>query len=217
MKIIVLVIIATASVASSAGAVSIVNGSFENSVDPGKSVMLTAGDATSITGWTVTAGNIDLAGTAFQPSDGFHTVDLSVIGPGQISQTLTGLNPGSAYRVSFDLSGSYDRVRTQANKASVGVTGNASQFYTYGLNNTVENMMYAPSSYTFLAQGTTATLAFNGLDAGNYGAVIDNVAIAPVLNGGNGTVPEPAAWALLLGGFALTGSALRRRSNVVAN
>lgn len=33
---------------------------------------------------------------------------------------------------------------------------------------------------------------------------------------GTGAVPEPATWALLIGGFAMTGGALRRRRQVVA-
>ncbi len=99
---------------------------------------------------------------------------------------------------------------------SVGVTGNVTQVYSYDLNNKVENMMYTPSSYSFIAQGTSAVLAFNGLDAGNYGAIIDKVAIAPIVSGVGGTVPEPAMWALMLVGFGVTGGAMRRRSAALA-
>jgi choice-of-anchor C domain-containing protein len=206
---------ASGAVAATAGG-TVINGSFEIGVDPGKSVLLSTGDSTSIPGWTVTAGNVDFAGTAFQAADGFHTVDLSGTGPGEISQTLTGLTFGTPYRITFDLSGSYTGARTPPNMMPVGVTGNPTQVYSYDLNNTVDNMVYTPSSYSFLAQGTSATLAFNGLDAGNYGAVIDNVAIAPVVSGIGGTVPEPAMWALMLTGFGVTGAALRRRSAALA-
>ena len=40
--------------------------------------------------------------------------------------------------------------------------------------------------------------------------------VSSVLTGNNGTVPEPATWMLMIGGFGLVGSAMRRRVNVMA-
>ena len=37
-----------------------------------------------------------------------------------------------------------------------------------------------------------------------------------VIRDGSGAVPEPAAWGMLIGGFALAGAAMRRRSNKVS-
>ena len=54
-----------------------------------------------------------------------------------------------------------------------------------------------------VAGGTPAGLSGQG----NYFAV-DNLSI--------GSVPEPASWALMIGGFGLVGAALRRRSIAVA-
>ena len=60
------------------------------------------------------------------------------------------------------------------------------------------------------------TFSFSGLDAANIGAFefssdgnafeFDNVAVV------SGAVPEPATWAMMLFGFGVVGSALRRRN-----
>ena len=204
--------------ASSAGAVSFVNGSFEQSINPGKSVLLSAGDGTSITGWKVASGNIDLVGSAWDAADGAHSIDLSGIEPGSIIQTLHGLSTGTKYQITFDLSGSYTVARTAPNRAAVQVDGFASQIYSYDLNNFVNNMMYTPETYLFTATSSVAVVHFSGLDRGDYGAVLDNVGIslAPTITSVGGTVPEPAVWAMMIGGFGLTGTAMRRRSKALA-
>lgn len=43
------------------------------------------------------------------------------------------------------------------------------------------------------------------------------LSVSVVEPGGPGAVPEPAAWALMIGGFGLAGSALRGRKSAVAN
>ena len=54
----------------------------------------------------------------------------------------------------------------------------------------------------------------NGLDDGIQPAANENlVALPPVANA---AVPEPASWAMMLGGFAVLGGAVRRRSRAQA-
>ena len=48
----------------------------------------------------------------------------------------------------------------------------------------------------------------------NTDALLDNVSLT--LDRPNGGVPEPAAWALMLSGFAAAGVALRHRRTAVA-
>ena len=77
------------------------NGSFEEgpaSVD--SFITLFDGD-TSITGWTVTAGSIDLIGDYWIASDGERSIDLNGNGPGAISQEFD-TEPGLIYHVLFD-------------------------------------------------------------------------------------------------------------------
>ena len=235
-------IIILALVGSGANAApTILNGSFENgSVDPGKSVLLATGDATTITNWKVVGGNVDYVRTAWKASDGFRTVDLSGTGPGGILQTVHGLTSGLSYQVSFDLSGTYDGSigpRSSPNRMTVSVTGGTPQSYSYNQNNTVENMLYGRQVFTFVANDKLTVLRFSGLDSGNYGAVLDNVAITQAsaarsgfagdrlfraasndsfLGSADGAVPEPAIWALMIGGFGLVGSAMRRREVSIA-
>jgi hypothetical protein len=52
------------------------------------------------------------------------------------------------------------------------------------------------------------TLNFGTTSHDNVGPILDNVSAS-------GAVPEPASWALMLGGFGLVGGAMRsRRRNV---
>jgi hypothetical protein len=64
----------------------------------------------------------------------------------------------------------------------------------------------------------TQTLIISGNGVGSYSGT---VAFAPFGGGGNpqDAVPEPASWALMLGGFGMMGSVLRssRRRNVAVN
>lgn len=65
--------------------------------------------------------------------------------------------------------------------------------------------------------GFTSTVGFNSItiDTGvNTQRIYDNVAIsAPAATG---VVPEPATWAMFIGGFGLVGGALRRRRMTIA-
>jgi hypothetical protein len=63
---------------------------------------------------------------------------------------------------------------------------------------------YTPVFYGVAYTGAVDTVGFYGRPG--YWA-LDNVAFA-----GPGAVPEPASWALMLGGFGLVGAALRRRT-----
>ncbi len=88
----------------------------------------------------------------------------------------------------------------------------------------IEFASYTGADVSALANGDTTnpftnplvTISFSGLDAANVGALefsstsnafeFDNVAVV------SGAVPEPATWAMMLFGFGVVGSALRRRN-----
>jgi len=56
----------------------------------------------ALPGWRVTRENVDLIGfSSANPPHGSKVVDLSGHGPGAIAQTITGLQPGAVYTLSF--------------------------------------------------------------------------------------------------------------------
>ena len=81
-----------------------------------------------------------------------------------------------------------------------------SQIYSGGL--TQAQPFTATSAIVTLAGGTY-TLAFSAhTDSGDNSALIDKVSIA--------AVPEPATWALMIGGFGMIGATMRRRATQLA-
>lgn len=195
--------------ASSAGAATIINGSFEDGVDIGPSDFLTLapGDTTSITGWRVLTAGVDYYGTAWQASDGSRSIDLSALTSGGIVQRITDLEIGKKYRVSFDLSanpGGPLGMKRIVVAESNGVA--ESRFYELTAANSVTNMLYQTYTYDFTALGKSGDLMFRSMVFNPYGVVLDNVTIS--------IVPEPATWALMLAGFAFVGGLVRRRARV---
>ena len=95
-----------------------------------------------------------------------------------------------------------------------------SQPYTFAFNNGAINQSFAAP---FNAGNNTINVIVNnnnaGINTGNSGLTggpnsLDFV--GTVTFDAPAAVPEPATWGLLLVGFAMTGFAMRRRSNVVA-
>src|SRR4051812_40571144 len=82
------------------------NGSFELGGSRCNTFNIPAG-STTITGWTVSVGNIDwlgapVPGCGWQASNGNNSLDL--VGTGGIQQTFDTV-PGTTYQVSFDMAG----------------------------------------------------------------------------------------------------------------
>jgi choice-of-anchor C domain-containing protein len=190
-------------VGAAAQAVTVVNGSFESVVVGGSFDTYLPGN-TSLTGWSIDAGSIDHIGNYWQASDGVQSVDLNGLQPSTISQTITGLNTGSRYELSFDMAGNNDGLPViKSLLASIGSTSGIFTFDTTGTSNT--NMGWITYTLGFTASNASMLLSFasapfGGFDA--FGPALDNVSIA--------AVPLPAGLPLLalgIGGLA----AVRRR------
>lgn len=112
----------------------------------------------------------------------------------QIDWAITGLTPGHGYSLTFAAAGSLV-VPTEG--FGVSVFGAPTTSFAPGSS-------YTPYSINFVATASSGTISFIGdVQSGNAATALDSLAI--------GNVPEPAAWALMIGGFAMTGFAARRR------
>jgi len=177
--------------------------------------------------WTVT-GQVDLVR---QPDYGIacnsgSCVDLDgTSGPGRITTANSyHFNAGDTVTLNFDVSGnqrggSPDDFYTgftfvnpvQLNNVMFfgGNYGNLGS--STGLTGTFFGMPssypWTSTSFSFVAGNAGDLHAFFGTpSADNIGPLVDNIGLS--ISAG---APEPAAWALMIGGFGLAGAALRRR------
>jgi len=190
--------------ASGAGAVSITNGSFETGpvVLAQGFTTLSAGD-TSITGWTVGGPvGVDYIGSYWVAEDGTHSIDVAGSGDGSLSQSIA-TNAGYRYQVTFWLAANPDG--PPPTKILDVDTGGPATAYTFPIgSNTKTSMGWTQETYDFTATSATTVLTFASDVQSNYGPALDNVSIS--------VVPEPATWALMIGGLGMVGYGLRRRA-----
>jgi hypothetical protein len=153
-------------------------------------------------GFTVSGGNYaylnDSSGNGAEPAGDTSTY-LSVMGGGHYTMLgTTAYNAVSLYWGSIDTYNYLDLL---------GANGNVIATIT---SNTMQNGNWANGSWTDgetnRRVNITSDVAFYGLgfrsDSNSFEA--DNIKF-------QGAVPEPASWAMMVGGFGVLGSALRRR------
>ena len=168
-------------------AAGVANGSFEDGDFPQGVAFetLTAGTpgAVAMTGWTVTAGDVDWINGYWVAQDGTKSVDMNGFGPGAISQTLTTV-VGGTYAVQFYLAGNPD-CGAGDKTLTVGATGASPQSYTFTntATTTHDAMGWTVETYSFVATGTSADLNF-AADAANTsfcGPALDSVSVTETL------------------------------------
>ncbi|MET7765612.1 choice-of-anchor C family protein [Streptomyces sp. NPDC005393] len=131
----------------------------------------------SIGPWKVTAGSVDLIGAGYwQAAEGDQSVDLSGQGAGTVAQTFTTV-PGKKYTVTYSLAGNPGggpAVKT----GKVLVNGQNFQDFTFDTTGkSTTNMGYVTREATFVATGTSTTLAFASTTNTAAGPVIDDVMV----------------------------------------
>jgi len=201
------------SAASAASATEVlVNGSFE---DLGAATPEGWGGYTyyfnggvSLPGWTVESGSVDvtLNSSSWSPAyEGQAGLDINGWDAGTISQSFATVL-GQLYTVSFAYSRNAASAPYNAT-ASVSAGGVTRDVVALGDGSFggANNFLWKTDSFTFLGTGNVETIRLAATIPGNGGVFFDKVSVdtAPV--------PEPATWALMISGFGLAGTALRRR------
>lgn len=164
------------------------NGSFENSPNPGTSSTTLAAGATTLAGWSIASGDIDVVGTAVTQAHGVRGVDLNGTAAGRITQSFTTV-AGKTYTVTFDLAGSPGTGVKAITASVLGATSTAlaTQAYTFDTTATsAASMGWSNKSFTFVADGTAAQIGFLSTTAGANGPLIDNVRLDGATGGVGG-------------------------------
>ncbi|CAM3290694.1 hypothetical protein SPAN111604_14870 [Sphingomonas antarctica] len=172
--------------------------------------------------WTVTGNDVLVLNTnyvengitfnAFEGSNALDITGSGNTGPADGLYQDVATVAGRSYNLSFALGNGSDAPQgaTYLLPSSIGLTigGGVAQNFTNAAISP-NGINWAIQNYRFTATGSTTRVAFtNNTPGGDNYAGLDAVSLT--------AVPEPASWALMLGGFGLMGGAMRRRrSNVI--
>jgi hypothetical protein len=167
--------------------------------------------AASIPGWT--SNTTDQIETGLNGTYGLGSylgsttnLELNANTFGSISQTVTGLIVGHEYDLTFGF-GTRGGAGPQQMTVSFGGAGLGT------LNAPASgSSSWAGESFTFFATGASEVLTFASNNVGGNPAEGNELTAVSL-----SAVPEPAAWALMLAGFAGLGAALRGRRRGVAS
>jgi choice-of-anchor C domain-containing protein len=130
---------------------------------------------------TVNAGDTNIT-SYWQAADGNRSVDMNGNSAAVISQVISGLNPSTYHIVFFSMAGNPDGGPTIKHlQVDIGPYSGQFTFDTTGHDK--NNMGWTNILFTFFTTASTQTLTFTSLDAGYYGAAIDNVQMSAPLPG----------------------------------
>ena len=204
--------------------------------------LLTNGDFETgdFTGWVVTdqadgSGSWYIAGngtgsplngftTPFNPTGGTWNAQSDQFGPGShtLSQSFLWSGVGPLF-LHFDAFAD-DQSGAAPTGDGTDYSGPANQHFQIDITKDADPMAFYGTFdidwghhdldlLPFVDGAGTYTLAFTEVDNQLfYNVGLDNLSVNDVA----GTVPEPATWAMMIGGFGLAGAALRRRKAAIA-
>jgi hypothetical protein len=199
--------------ASGTHAAVIVNGSFESPLVTAGTFDTFGNASTGITGWVVVGFDASVIGGPslappmnFQAQHGSQFLDLT--GPGTnysgngVSQSIA-TSIGQAYALSFYVGSGTDFTTFTASTVDLSINGGARVGFTNPSTPTTElDWMQFSVSFSATSPITEITF-FNGSGSGNHLSALDNVTIT--------AIPEPSAFALVVGAVSLGGTLVRRR------
>ena len=160
------------------------------------------GNATAMTGWTVTSGSVDWINGYWQaPPGGGNSIDMN--GTATSSQTALGVltqtfatHLNATYVVGFELAGN-PNCGPSRKTLSVSAADTPPQSYSADtLNTSTSNMGWTTQTYSFVAtsDSTTLTFAADPTNTSNCGAALGDVSVATgaqCKNGGWSSMHEP--------------------------
>ncbi len=164
--------------------------------------------AAAANGWTFT-GDVFWAAAYPAFDDGALLLNERG-GVAEAAHALSGLTVGQTYAVSFLYSGDNIPGGAWTLYADVGAANYAT---INGVTGAAGSNPGATAGFTFVAGAASETLRFRQASAYDASPIIDNILVTTV-DAQPAPVPEPAAWALMIGGFGLAGAGLRRRKAI---
>lgn len=209
-------IVAITMATSPACALSLlVNGGFEasSSTTQTPTGWNNIGPTNGVIPYSVVSAQPIYEGLNFYSLGGVGSNGLSAIGVG-ISQSVA-TTAGNTYRLTFGYSGENGPDLSTVLGVSIGSM--ATQFQVTSTNDGFFTRPFTTATIDYVATGALTTISFTLLATneigliGNNDPLIDGVSFEQIATG-MPAVPEPATWAMMIAGFTLTGSALRRRS-----
>nr|WP_315261319.1 choice-of-anchor C family protein [uncultured Duganella sp.] len=205
IKALVVTAAALSALASTAQSSELIdNGGFESDYHPGSFIELSSG----LSGWTITAGSVDLINGYWQAAGGSYSIDLNGGSAATLSQSFA-TNIGQLYNVSFSMAGNPDGGGA-VKSIMAGVTG-MSTFTFDGTGASHGAMNWQARSFSFVASSSLSTLTFAGdSSTGPYGVALDNVSVTAA-------VPEPETYGMLIAGLGVLGLLARRRRGAEKN
>lgn len=149
--------------------------------------------STEIPHWVVTSGNVTLhTPSNHQIYGGVYCIDLQGYRSGALSQTISTV-PGATYVVQYAIAGNCGGGPVV--KRYTISNGSETYYGTFDTTNlTGSNMGWEVRTWSFVADNSETTLTFAGLDNTWYGAVLDDVYVAPanqISAGGHAVVLGP--------------------------
>ncbi|MGH7723912.1 MAG: choice-of-anchor C family protein [Candidatus Eiseniibacteriota bacterium] len=157
------------------------NGSFELGPDPGMAMPVPMG-STAIPGWVVMVDALDYVGGQWNAVHGTRSIALNGTNPAGIQQTFPTVSDAN-YTVHFFMAG--DAFSNPILKHMRVSAAGQSQDYEFDAGHSWPwELGWLEKTFAFTASGTSTTLLFTSLDAGDTGPTLDSVVVlGPTLLG----------------------------------
>ena len=155
-------------------------GSFE-SPDTGAGFTTLGTGSTSLSGWSIDAGSVDVIGGFWQAANGNQSLDMNGDEPATISQSIA-TTIGSDYVLSFAMSKNTDAA-ISADTATVALSaGNSDGEFSFSETTSAADMKWAQHSLGFTAQAdSTALQVQSTAPSGASGPALDDLVVVEVL------------------------------------